>query len=80
MVEEELQSQREALENKIISLVLLSFHNVTLIFYQKHYMPANSTNGQNADSDKNGSCMLSTISHLLTFIASADCLGFFDNH
>ena len=33
MVEEELQSQREELENKIISLVLLSFHNVTLIFY-----------------------------------------------
>ena len=32
MVEEELQSQREELENKIISLVLLSFHNVTLIF------------------------------------------------
>lgn len=52
MVEEELQSQREKLENKIISLVLLSSHNVTLIFYQKHYMPANSINGQNADNQE----------------------------
>lgn len=77
-MKEELQSQREKLENKIISLVLLSSHNVTLIFYSKHYMPANSINGQNADSVKNGSCILSTISHLLTSIANGDSLGFFD--
>lgn len=41
-------------------------------------MPANSINGQNADSIKNGSCILSTISHLLTSIANGDSLGFFD--